>query len=409
MRATGERGIPPTLAVTARGRDVRPKTDGQRALVGAIDANTLTFAIGPAGTGKTFLAIVMAVRALKNRDVSRIVLSRPAVEAGEKLGFLPGDFREKVDPYLRPLYDALAELLEPATTEKYLERGTIEVAPLAYMRGRTLSDAFVIFDEAQNATHEQLKMFVTRLGANSKMVVTGDDTQIDLPRGMRSGILDVERLSPTSRTSASFVWTRTTSCAIRSSAGSSRRTIVSRASAEADAAAARGAGMIYVDNRTRGTGLDAAALARVLERLLAEIGENGTSVSLTLVRDRAMRELNREHRGKDAPTDVLSFPLHAPEAFERVPRTRPLATGGSSEPERMLGDIVVSVDTARRQAADYDATLEREVQRLLIHAVLHLAGHDHMEPGERAVMEAEERRLAESIAMPWPYLESPAP
>ncbi|HYW54818.1 MAG TPA: PhoH family protein, partial [Dongiaceae bacterium] len=143
---------------------------------------------------KTFLAIVMAVRALKNREVSRIVLSRPAVEAGEKLGFLPGDLKEKVDPYLRPLYDALQELLDNGATEKYLERGTIEVAPLAYMRGRTLSDAFVILDEAQNATHEQLKMFLTRLGANSKMVVNGDDTQIDLPRGMRSGIGDVERL-----------------------------------------------------------------------------------------------------------------------------------------------------------------------------------------------------------------------
>ncbi len=193
-RASGERGIPPTLATTARGREIRPKTDGQRALVAAIAANTLSFAIGPAGTGKTFLAIVMAVRALKNREVSRIVLSRPAVEAGEKLGFLPGDLKEKVDPYLRPLYDALQELLENGATEKYLERGTIEVAPLAYMRGRTLSDAFVILDEAQNATHEQLKMFLTRLGANSKMVVTGDDTQIDLPRGMRSGIGDVERL-----------------------------------------------------------------------------------------------------------------------------------------------------------------------------------------------------------------------
>ncbi len=190
----GNGGIPPTLISTSRGREVRPKTAGQRGLVAAIDANTLSFAIGPAGTGKTFLAIVMAVRALKNREVARIVLSRPAVEAGEKLGFLPGDLREKVDPYLRPLYDALQELLEDGTTQRYLERGIIEVAPLAYMRGRTLSDAFVILDEAQNATHEQLKMFLTRLGANSKMVVTGDDTQIDLPRGARSGILDVERL-----------------------------------------------------------------------------------------------------------------------------------------------------------------------------------------------------------------------
>ena len=198
VRASAERGatngIPPTLTTTARGREIRPKTDGQRALVAAIEANTLTFAIGPAGTGKTFLAIVMAVRALKNREVARIILSRPAVEAGEKLGFLPGDLKEKVDPYLRPLYDALQELLEDATTQRYLERGTIEVAPLAYMRGRTLGDAYVILDEAQNATHEQLKMFLTRLGAGAKMIVTGDDTQIDLPRGQRSGILDVERL-----------------------------------------------------------------------------------------------------------------------------------------------------------------------------------------------------------------------
>lgn len=166
--------------------------------------------------------------------------------------------------------------------------------------------------------------------------------------------------------------------------------------------------MIYVDNHTRGSGLDTRALTRVLERLLAEIDEEGSSVSLTFVRDPAMRALNREHRGKDAPTDVLSFPLHPPEAFDRSGRTRPLDREADDEAERMLGDIVVSVDTARRQAADYDAPLEREVQRLLIHSVLHLAGHDHMEAGERAVMEAEERRLAAAIGMPWPYLESTA-
>ena len=169
--------------------------------------------------------------------------------------------------------------------------------------------------------------------------------------------------------------------------------------------------MIYLENQTRGSGLDTRALARVLERLLAEIGEAGTSVSLTFVRDPAMRELNREHRGKDAPTDVLSFPIYAPAAFDRSGPTRPVsANAGDADdaPERMLGDIVVSVDTALRQAAEYDAPLEREVQRLLIHAVLHLAGHDHMEPGERAVMEAEERRLADSVGMPWPYLESSA-
>ncbi|MEA2785646.1 MAG: putative rRNA maturation factor [Candidatus Eremiobacteraeota bacterium] len=164
--------------------------------------------------------------------------------------------------------------------------------------------------------------------------------------------------------------------------------------------------MIYLANRTRGAGLDTRAFANVLERLLAEIGERGTSVSLTFVRDAEMRELNRAHRDKDAPTDVLSFPLYAPDAFDRSGSTRPvLAQDGA---ERMLGDIVVSVDTARRQAAEYDAPLAREVERLLIHAVLHLAGHDHVDAGERAVMEAEERRLADAIGMPWPYLESSA-
>ncbi|HEV2741478.1 MAG TPA: rRNA maturation RNase YbeY [Candidatus Elarobacter sp.] len=162
--------------------------------------------------------------------------------------------------------------------------------------------------------------------------------------------------------------------------------------------------MIHLANRTRGAGLDTRAFANVVERLLAEIGERGSSVSLTFVRDPEMRELNREHRGKDAPTDVLSFPLYPPEAFDRRGTTQPLPYPDG--PERMLGDIVVSVDAARRQAAEYDAPLAREVQRLLIHAVLHLAGHDHLDPGERAVMEAEERRLADAIGMPWPYLES---
>jgi len=184
------RALPGTLIRTQRGKEIRPKTPGQRGLVQSIERNTLTIGIGPAGTGKTFLAVVMAVRALKNREVARLILSRPAVEAGEKLGFLPGDLREKVDPYLRPLYDALEDLLDAGVVERYLERGTIEVAPLAYMRGRTLSDAFVILDEAQNATADQLKMFLTRLGSGSKMVVNGDVTQIDLPSGARSGLRD---------------------------------------------------------------------------------------------------------------------------------------------------------------------------------------------------------------------------
>jgi len=184
----GDDVLPSTLLRSHRGREVRPRTTGQRRFVRAIDESTLTFGIGPAGTGKTYLAVVMAVRALKRRDVSRVILSRPAVEAGERLGFLPGDLREKFDPYMRPLFDALGELVDESVVNKYMERGTLEVAPLAYMRGRTLSDSFVILDEAQNATDDQLKMFLTRLGSGSKMVVTGDVTQIDLPAGQRSGL-----------------------------------------------------------------------------------------------------------------------------------------------------------------------------------------------------------------------------
>ena len=178
------------IAHTFRGRPIRCKTLGQREYIRAIRKNTLTFGIGPAGTGKTYLAMAMAVTALKNKEVERIVLTRPAVEAGEKLGFLPGDLSQKVDPYLRPLYDAMFEMLGAETCQRMQERGVIEVAPLAYMRGRTLSDAFIILDEAQNTTTEQMKMFLTRMGFRSRIVVTGDPSQIDLPRGKRSGLIE---------------------------------------------------------------------------------------------------------------------------------------------------------------------------------------------------------------------------
>ena len=177
-----------TVAITSRGKPVKCKTVGQRAYVDGIRKNGVTFGIGPAGTGKTYLAVCLAVQAYKQKQADKIILTRPAVEAGEKLGFLPGDLQTKVDPYLRPLYDALEEMLGTETYQKLMERGTIEVAPLAYMRGRTLSNAFIILDEAQNTTREQMKMFLTRLGDGSKMVVTGDVTQIDLPDGKRSGL-----------------------------------------------------------------------------------------------------------------------------------------------------------------------------------------------------------------------------
>ena len=171
------------IAKNVKGKIIRIKTLGQRQYVMAIRQNDLIFGIGPAGTGKTYLAVVMAVNALKSGKVNKIILTRPAVEAGESLGFLPGDLKEKVDPYLRPLYDALNDILGAEHTQRLIERGTIEIAPLAYMRGRTLDDAFVILDEAQNTTHAQMKMFLTRLGFGSKMVITGDTTQIDLPKG----------------------------------------------------------------------------------------------------------------------------------------------------------------------------------------------------------------------------------
>lgn len=182
------------LCVTAKGKPIKPKTLGQKRYVDAIKMNTITLGIGPAGTGKTYLAVAAAVAAFRDKQVNRIILTRPAVEAGERLGFLPGDLQSKVDPYLRPLYDALFDMLGAETYNKYLERGSIEVAPLAYMRGRTLDDSFIILDEAQNTSREQMKMFLTRLGFGSKIVITGDITQIDLPRDTVSGLKEAMRV-----------------------------------------------------------------------------------------------------------------------------------------------------------------------------------------------------------------------
>lgn len=179
-----------SICLTNKGKPIKAKTVGQQRYVNSITKNTIVFSIGPAGTGKTFLAVALAVTALKKKQVSRIILTRPAVEAGEKLGFLPGDLQSKIDPYLRPLYDALGEMLGQESFFKYLEKGIIEIAPLAYMRGRTLNDAFIILDEAQNTTPEQMKMFLTRLGNNSKAIVTGDITQVDLPFIKKSGLVE---------------------------------------------------------------------------------------------------------------------------------------------------------------------------------------------------------------------------
>ena len=182
------------VCITAKGKPIKPKTLGQKKYLECIKNNTITLGAGPAGTGKTYLAVAMAVNAFRAKEVNRIILTRPAVEAGEKLGFLPCDLQQKVDPYLRPLYDALFDMLGAESFQRYQERGSIEVAPLAYMRGRTLDDSFIILDEAQNTTREQMKMFLTRLGFNSKIVVTGDITQIDLPDGKKSGLVEAMKI-----------------------------------------------------------------------------------------------------------------------------------------------------------------------------------------------------------------------
>ena len=182
------------LCISAKGRPIKPKTIGQKEYIKSVLNNTITIGVGPAGTGKTYLAVAAAVQAFRDKQVNRIILTRPAVEAGERLGFLPGDLQSKVDPYLRPLYDALFDMLGAETYQKYLERGNIEVAPLAYMRGRTLDDSFIILDEAQNTSREQMKMFLTRLGFGSKIVITGDATQIDLPAGQTSGLKEAMRV-----------------------------------------------------------------------------------------------------------------------------------------------------------------------------------------------------------------------
>ena len=182
------------ICISSKGRPIKPKTIGQKKYIESVLKNTITIGVGPAGTGKTYLAVAAAVAAFRERKVNRIILTRPAVEAGERLGFLPGDLQSKVDPYLRPLYDALFDMLGAETYQKYLERGNIEVAPLAYMRGRTLDDSFIILDEAQNTTSEQMKMFLTRLGEGSRMVITGDTTQIDLPDKRKSGLVIASRI-----------------------------------------------------------------------------------------------------------------------------------------------------------------------------------------------------------------------
>ncbi len=319
------------------------------------------FGIGPAGTGKTYLAMAMALAALMKNQVTRMVLCRPAVEAGEKLGFLPGDLAEKVNPYLRPLYDALHDMVDFDRARRMLERGTIEVAPLAFMRGRTLNDSFIILDEAQNTTTEQMKMFLTRLGYNSKAVVTGDITQIDLPSGKLSGLKEARApCSPTPRASTSRFSMIAMWCGIAWCSGSSSLTRLSIAATRLRrrdrTRTARGSvGVVFRCASPNGRRYS-RALKRDALALMKSAGLPDCELSLTLTSNASIRELNRDYRHKDRATDVLSFSQI--EERDGVPSDPRAVRNVDGMP---LGDVVISIDTALAQARKYGIRAGRAI------------------------------------------------
>jgi len=445
-------------------RTVQPKSPNQRRYLEAIEKHDMVFGVGPAGTGKTYLAVAMAISALLNKQVNRIILARPAVEAGERLGFLPGTLQEKIDPYLRPLYDALFDMLEPERVERYLEKNVIEIAPIAFMRGRTLNDSFVILDEAQNTTSEQMKMFVTRLGFNSKAVITGDITQIDLPTARRSGLIEavdilegvnglafvhfdesdvvrhhlVQRIiraydcwnrrldrrsqhhcqhRPKSPTCAIKwnVW-RAHSCPRKVEANSKRPRTRAAAPHRREpsryppfrfgssdsyqgiafampqvhqAEAPLGAGRLDVEPnlvifQKRVADLTNLALDRFLARARRAAGLKGT-VNVLITSSAEMKSLNRRFRGKDKPTDVLSFP------------TDP------DVQKQLAGEIAISAEIATKNARSLGHSPAEEVKILVLHGVLHLRGYDH--ECDNGQMARREKQLRAKLHLPLGLIE----
>ena len=367
-----------------RGRTIRPKTLNQKRYVEAIDKHTVVFGIGPAGTGKTYLAMAKAVQALQSKQVNRIILTRPAVEAGERLGFLPGTLSEKIDPYLRPLYDALHDMIDPESIPKLLAAGTIEVAPLAYMRGRTLNDAFIILDEAQNTSPEQMKMFLTRLGFGSKIVVTGDVTQIDLPGGTSSGLRVVEEILD-GMEDVSF--NRLTSNDVV------RHKLVANIVAAYDRYEAAGSGAPRTEEPARmsievlnesGVDISVSELSRLSRFVMDRMRVHPQAeLCIKLVDEPTMAKLNEKWMEKTGPTDVLAFPMDElrPGEVDEDPQ------------EGMLGDLVVCPAVAERQANEAGHPPAEEIDLLTVHGILHLLGYDHAEPEEHAEMFGLQARL----------------
>ncbi len=408
------------LLRSARGRTVRPKTAGQKRYTDAIAANVVTFGIGPAGTGKSYLAVALAVQALQARDADRIILTRPAVEAGERLGFLPGDIMAKVDPYLRPLYDALYDLLGPEGAQRLLERGTIEVAPLAFMRGRTLNRSFIILDEAQNTTPEQMKMFLTRIGFGSKVVVTGDVTQIDVAGG-RSGLPGLEAVLGTvpglafvHLTQRDVVRARIVADIVSAyeraddangtGRGAAARTGRGAAARRARRGSSRGGSTVVVDvfaaDEQSERAIDIGRWVKLARDVLGAQGvKEDVEVSLLFVDEPTIAELHERFLGEPGPTDVLAFPIdEEPELGGRSPDEGGTGPGGGlpsddNDVPTLLGDVVVCPSVAARNAIEHGVSLEDEVALLVVHGLLHLLGMDHDVDEEAETMESREREL----------------
>ena len=387
---------------TLQGKPIKPKTLGQKQYVDEIREKMIVFGLGPAGTGKTYLAMAMAITAFKNNEVGRIILTRPAIEAGEKLGFLPGDLQSKIDPYLRPLYDALYQIMGAESFLKNSEKGLIEVAPLAYMRGRTLDNAFIILDEAQNTTPAQMKMFLTRIGFGSKVVITGDETQKDLPNGQTSG-LDVavrvvgkiNDIGVCRLTSKDVVRHPLVQKIVKAYEEYETKT-QNKSRREKEKIMT----LFYEEEGALKLPFDCQTLAReVINGALEYIHcPYEVQVNLLLTMNDEIHEMNRDFRNIDRATDVLSFPMLEYETpgdfshFESEEDCFDPETG-----ELLLGDIVISKEKVIAQAEEYGHSVKREYAFLIAHSVLHLSGYDHMEEEERIEMETLQREILNEL------------
>ena len=383
-----------TVCRTIAGRPIKPKTFGQKEYVDAIRDKMIVFGVGPAGTGKTYLAMAMAINAFKNNEVNKIILTRPAIEAGEKLGFLPGDLQSKVDPYLRPLYDALFQIMGAESFNANMEKGLIEVAPLAYMRGRTLDNAFIILDEAQNTTPAQMKMFLTRIGFGSKVVVTGDMTQKDLPRDTVSG-LEV----------ATKVLSKVEEITRRIRLRLPREEKQERAVIQEGERIDMTINIEYEAEEKLDLDYEKIITDVVNEAVDYEKCPYEAEVNVTIVDSESIHEINKEYRNIDSPTDVLSFPgvnYVTPSDFDAIEDELENNAEDYFNPdtgELLLGDIVLCVQKIKEQADKYGHSEKRELAFLTAHSMMHLFGYDHMTPEESAVMEAKQNEVLERLGI----------